>query len=357
MLEVLYERCLKKKNKILSKIDEYQQPHDYAKKMWRETEINESDTNITIAAVDGSSNYRKFKGFVLYALAVESVIFDGGEITTLQEGEVDLLKPYKYARDRLRFYMAILELKMALKTLRTNKVDLLLFDGSILGYLIRPLPAINQQSSESREMIIDKYYPILKSKQEKGEVKINCLDVLDQVSNELEDEERTKAIMFLEYLENLLTIADLLKFKDKIIAISKTSQRNDYFKGANTPDISIFEASCKKQGYSRPKWIEVSKQVKRRFPVAELDSYFRETLYTIFYGRLADRKNVLKFESPKELTIEEIESALSNIKKISSDGYPYLLKKAHQDVVIQNRDIDMLIKMLGVYAKTGREML
>jgi len=48
---------------------------------------------------------------------------------------------------------------------------------------------------------------------------------------------------------------------------------------------------------------------------------------------------------------------ISIIKRDAVEGYPYLLKKAHQDVIIRHKDINDLSKILGLYEKTGREML
>ena len=48
---------------------------------------------------------------------------------------------------------------------------------------------------------------------------------------------------------------------------------------------------------------------------------------------------------------------LKILKANSTEGYPFLLKKAHKDVVISNQDMNSLSKIIGFLDKSGREML
>ena len=66
---------------------------------------------------------------------------------------------------------------------------------------------------------------------------------------------------------------------------------------------------------------------------------------------------IIKIELPYEADEDEIRKILSDLKRDSVEGYPYLLKKAHNEVVIKNKDIDGLSKIIGFYEKSGREML
>ena len=74
-------------------------------------------------------------------------------------------------------------------------------------------------------------------------------------------------------------------------------------------------------------------------------------------ARLEDNKSVLKIELPYEASRDEVYSIVEKIKKYSTDGYPYLLNKAHNDVVITDRNIKELIKIAKINEKTNREML
>ena len=99
----------------------------------------------------------------------------------------------------------------------------------------------------------------------------------------------------------------------------------------------------------------VSSKVKHEFPVE--DEFFRTLQFTVFFARLDDYKNIIKIELPYRANENEIRQILSDLKKDSVEGYPFLLKKAHHDVVIKNSDISQLSKIVGLVEKTGREML
>ena len=88
-----------------------------------------------------------------------------------------------------------------------------------------------------------------------------------------------------------------------------------------------------------------------------MDNYFKSLEFTVFYLRLEDYKNVLKVELPYRANKKEIEKVVSIIKRESIEGYPYLLKKAHNEVVIHNKNILELAEIVGLYEKSGREML
>ena len=62
-------------------------------------------------------------------------------------------------------------------------------------------------------------------------------------------------------------------------------------------------------------------------------------------------------EVPREIDKSQLEELLERISYTSVDGYPYLLKKAHKDVVIRNSDMDRITGGLGIIEKTGREVL
>ena len=79
--------------------------------------------------------------------------------------------------------------------------------------------------------------------------------------------------------------------------------------------------------------------------------------FTIFYVRLEKNRNVLKVELPYRATKEEVIDIIERIKKLSVQGYPYLLNKAHNDVVISDRNIKELLKIAKVYETTNREVM
>jgi NurA-like 5'-3' nuclease len=102
-----------------------------------------------------------------------------------------------------------------------------------------------------------------------------------------------------------------------------------------------------------PQHITVSK--REDFPVK--NDFFKSLTFTIFYARLEDHKNILKFELPYAADENDIKKILNVMKTNSAEGYPLLLKKAHNDVVIRKVDLDRLTKIIGFMEKSGREML
>ncbi len=342
MFNFIAEKLTQKKKEILDKVNFDLKSFD-AKKLWIEKEIKEGE-KVPIAACDGSYNFKEFRGFTIYAVTSEALVFDE-KLKSIKACDIDILYPYKFTKERLRFYMHIFETKALLKALK--HADIALLDGSIIGDIIRPLPFRLNPKSEVKNEIKKEFLPKLEIS---NGIEISSRKFFKEIEERFE--EKAEAQSYLEYLEHLLCMKELLKNNDKIVAIAKTSQATDYFK-ENIPDIAIFEKSTHKQGYSSPIYGSIDARLKRSFPI--LDDFFRNIQFTIFYARLEDRRNVLKFEIPKR--ISNVEKLLEKIKRICVEGYPYLLKKAHNDVLISNKEMEKIVKAFGFFERTGREVL
>jgi NurA-like 5'-3' nuclease len=352
MLDSLYEKALKKRDNIHQKLEGIEYSQVDASQQWINYPIAESGLDVNIGAGDGSINKRKFLPFIFYAIDAEGIIHSPEGLKKIESSEIDIISHHKYVEDRLRSYMGIFEIKNALKMFNQHHVDLFLFDGSILGNLIRPFPIEKELKEQVKEIIREKYLPLLEEKlMNSSDVEITSSKFVSKISNEFKDD--TEAMIYLENLENLLVISELMKQNKKIVAISKTSTSTEYYDG-KIPDIAIFDMYSKKQGYSKPRYSNVS-EIKRDFPVR--NDFLKSLIFTIFYARLDDHKNILKFELPYYATEEDIKDLLKSIKNISAEGYPLLLKKAHNDVVIRKTDLENLSKIMGFREKSGREML
>nr|WP_319373287.1 DNA double-strand break repair nuclease NurA [uncultured Methanobacterium sp.] len=352
MLDSLYEKALKKRDNIHQKLEGIEYSRVDASPQWIDYPIAESGLDVNIGAGDGSINKRKFLPFIFYAIDAEGIIHSPEGLKKIESSEIDIISHHKYVEDRLRSYMGIFEIKNALKMFNQHDVDFFLFDGSILGNLIRPFPIEKELEEQVKEIIREKYLPLLEEKlMNSSDVEITSSKFVSKISNEFKDD--TEAMIYLENLENLLVISDLMKENKKIVAISKTSTSTEYF-NRKIPDIAIFDMHSKKQGYSKPRYSNVS-EIKRDFPVR--NNFLKSLTFTIFYARLDDHKNILKFELPYHATEGDIKDLLKSIKNISAEGYPLLLKKAHNDVVIRKNDLENLSKIMGFMEKSGREML
>ncbi|NYB51137.1 MAG: DNA double-strand break repair nuclease NurA [Methanobacteriaceae archaeon] len=351
MLDSLYEKALKKRSYINQRLEEIRFSQLDAAEHWVNFQIEESTSEVNIAAGDGSINKRKFLPFIFYAIDAEGLIHTKNGLKRVESSEIDIINHHKYVEDRLRSYMEIFEIKNALKMLAEHEVDLFLFDGSILGNLIRPFPIEKELKEEVKEKIRGKYLPALVEELKCSDVGISSAKFAGEITAEFED--NTEPMIYLENLEKLLVISELMDMNEKIVAISKTSTRTEYF-GSKVPDMAIFDMHRKTQGYSKPRYSSVS-EVKRYFPVR--NDFLKSLTFSIFYARLSDYKNILKFELPYQATEEDIKKLLEDVKNISAEGYPLLLKKAHDDVVIRKSDLENLSKIIGFQEKSGREML
>ncbi|HMK53164.1 MAG TPA: DNA double-strand break repair nuclease NurA [Methanobacteriaceae archaeon] len=353
MLDSLYEQTLRKKDSINEKIEAYFKEIEFDRSLWIKKSISDSKMDVTIAGGDGSLNKKRFLSFIFYAVDAECLVYNQNGLQSIESSEVDLIPHHRHVEDRLRNYMGTFELKTALESFKLYDIDLYLFDGSLLGNLIRPFPLENELTTDLKEVVKSNFLSTLKRELLKEEIEISSLKIRETVEEEL-GKQKVEAMIYLENMENLLVIRKLLEHSQQLVGISKTSTGNEYF-GHDIPDMAIFEWLDKGTGYSQPKTIDLSKEVKRDFPI--LNDFFRNLKFTIFYGRLEPFKNILKFELPYEATEEEVINILEIIKGNSTLGYPYLLKKAHNDVVIRNKDLKNLSKIIGFLEKSGREML
>ena len=367
MLDSLYEKALEKKDQLNNKLEiDFEKIGIDPGKYWLDQPIKERKTDITISGGDGSRNWKEFLGFVIYAINAECLIYDGIDLQKVECCDIDIINPYKYVKNRLETYMSIYEIKSSLKALKEFDVDLTLFDGSLLGKLIRPSPMENALPELVKNEIKLKYLKKVEKSLENGsDLQIISPKLFDSMG--ILGENIVDSIIYLESLENLLATRYLLKEAEDrgkhIVAISKTSTRIDYQKdhifSSNIPDMAIFDRFSKKQGYSTPLHLNVSdKMVKRTFPI--YDKFFKDLTFTIFYARFDDFKNILKFEIPYKATEEDIIPILESLKGICAEGYPYLLKKAHNDVVLRNREMNNISRIMGFSSNefsTGREVV
>ena len=361
MLNSLYTEAIRKKGLINEPLEEYSESKIDIESNWHEEEIISTDSNFILAAGDGSYNKKKFLSFNFYAVAANSLIYnpmdEQSKLKAIESAELDIIPHQSFLEERLRNMMSIFEIKTAIKTFHDFDIDYYMDDGSILGDLIRPIPIEKNIAPEYKANIIKKIKKKLESEIKSEELSLSSFNFKKEFKELFEDTDMDEyaLITFLESLENLITLKHLLENNKKIIAISKTSSSNELFY-ANIPDMAILDRLTRKQGFSEPYHRKVTYKTKHDFPIE--NEFFRELWFTIFFARLDDGKNIIKIELPyytKDL--DEIRKVLKVIKSNSAEGYPFLLKKAHKDVVISNQDMNTLSKIIGFLDKSGREML
>ncbi|MDR2543970.1 MAG: DNA double-strand break repair nuclease NurA [Methanobrevibacter sp.] len=351
MLKSLYKEAIEKKNYILGKIGDIDSLNLDINDKWNDRCLNKDFDEFKISAGDGSIHKRNLLGFVFYAITTESLIYENGSLNKIEHSKVDIIEKSDFTSDRLRNYMEIYEIKNAVKTIEEFDPDYYLFDGSIFGHLIRQISMEKDIPEDKRIELVNLSKDFLDSG---FKVSIQTNYLKKKFEEKMKKYRKYKPIFYLEYLEKLISLFKLLKSKEKIIAISKTSHSTDYF-NKKFPDLAIFNRFTKGTGYSIPRYYGVSYSIKYDFPIE--DEFFRKLVFTVVYIRLEDNQNVLKVELPYEADDNDINNVITALSRYSTEGYPYLLKKAHNDVVIKKKDMDQLSQIVGFYEKSGREML
>lgn len=132
---------------------------------------------------------------------------------------------------------------------------------------------------------------------------------------------------FLTYLSNEEKSEILNKFKKtnkNIVSISKT------FSSIFSEDVDI--------GFSD--FIKIQKN----------PDFFS------FYFKLRKDSLIFKAETINQNKLD-IEDIIAKLRFFEVRGYPYLLKKAHNEAKISNKDMEKFVKILRIKEKTGREVL
>lgn len=382
MLEPIYEKAIERKEEINSFMKEAVKNIDTSKveNKYNPLKIPDKEQEKQFAALDGSFNKKKFMGFFLYAICSQAIVSipnvgiektgisgDVNTISTIESRTID---------STLSQHMNILELKSSIKTLQEYKnTDYLLLDGSIRGTLI----SFKTNYHLNQEFIteVKKATQELKNNLEKEDFKLDIttiqednqyiqkiFSVLDQQDLDDKIDIKQEVLRYAEGLEQLECLYQLLSnYADRIISVSKTSSTKDLF-NEGIPDAAIIEYFCKESGYTTPVHLETNRLVRHTeddrmilvdYPIHT--DYFSEMKYTTFYTKLEDNGNVLKIELPFHATGEDINDILIDLKTTCIKGYPYILRKAHEEVVLQYSDMKQLVSMMGILDKTGRDML
>ena len=227
MLDSLYEKALIKKDYINERINiDFDDLNIDPSFYWREYTINEDDISLTICAGDGSINKKNFMSFIFYAINAECLVYNK-ELKKIESSEIDIIPHHRHVEDRLRSYMGIFEIKNALRAFDEHDVEVFLFDGSILGNLIRPSPLENKLQSELKDKIKDKYLSKLEKEFYNGLKNLNIRITSSKFSKTIEEEyeDKTDAMIYLESLENLLVISELLKNGKAIVVFALSHLR------------------------------------------------------------------------------------------------------------------------------------
>ena len=355
MLNSLYEKAIAKRG-FIHDIDSETDVESQLEYKWFDRDIQESSDDFSIAAGDGSFNKKKFLTTNFCAVGAESIIYDG-EIKKIDDSDIFDIANVSFLDELLGNYMAIYELKCALRTINDYNVDYYMFDGSLLGDLQNAFPRGAQLPSQLRDNMDDALLNEFERRLKIRQYGLVFSEIRDSLKlMELPKREDANKVeeynLHLSAIEKIVLLKEILQHRKKIISISKTSSDNDLFHW-NIPDIAFLDKFTEKQGISLIKHREVHKKLAFQY----YNDFFKGLTFTVFYIRLQDNKGVLKVELPYKASKEEVFSIIKKIKFLSVQGYPYLLNKAHNDVVITDRNMKELLKIAKIYETTNREVM
>ncbi len=144
------------------------------------------------------------------------------------------------------------------------------------------------------------------------------------------DRRLKKPMKFFEY-------ASMLMNKQNVIFVAKTSESRISL-GGPVGDMFYFSKAASTPGFSKP--------------------YYEPIGVSVFYARLAEFAPCLKIEVPGKIGETEAKGVLDILNSRSFNGYPYVLRIAHQRCRITNEDMIRLADMLGLNIEVGgREVL
>ena len=92
------------------------------------------------------------------------------------------------------------------------------------------------------------------------------------------------------------------------------------------------------------------------FPILNLE--LSNTPYHVFFAKLENKSQVIKIEIPLEIQDKKnIITILNNLESISVNGYPHILKKAHDEVKIETKYMKRITRDIRVSNTEDRSVL
>lgn len=384
MLEALYYKTIDQKQKLQDYFNNIEKEinADEIKKVYNAYEYKQEKQSKIFASVDGSFNKKKYMACFIYALSSQTIISKPKEgiikesaaaeidqISTIQAGNIDRI---------LSRYMDILELKSTIDTLKKHpEIDYMLLDGSIGGKLSN-FRLDDRKIEKYTNLLIGLSRTITSENLEKDEIDLSIdsitkkEDIINRIKKENPlntteiDKLETNLINYYSGLEELICIAYLLEnYKEKIICVSKTSSTTRLYH-KSIPDAAVLEYYSKNTFYTDATSEEhgpirlfyqnnMTQRIPVKFPI--LDNQLRRLNYTTTFTRFKYNRNVIKIELPYKVDNNKLEKILNELNTSNIEGYPYILEKAHNEVVIKQKDMDAIINRIEINEKTGRDML
>jgi len=308
---------------------------------------------------------------------------EDGEFVEEVTGDINLsvIKRSDLVDDYFRMLMFLSELKAVLRLSEKEKPSVIILDGTLSSRFITFFPKTDWFSNEDFEgkiaQISGEFIPEIKDNLMKEDITSFSEQIKQKVSERLEEILGEKgrrrdvleaAFSKLAYFEYLLLLHRLfygLDWNPVVIGVAKTSHLTEIF-NRSMPDIRIFHQFIKETGYSEPVYVDLE---QKKWEFSEVFEYLEKDIAVelkdisikYFYGKY-DRGRTISlievYENPQLTEDVTPERILDILNYYSVIGYPFLLKKADNEVRITNKDMDLIENLLDLKREIhGREGL
>ncbi len=352
MTPSILDYILANKSTILNRVNSFRDSNrECVKHHWIDYAPRSLNGN-SVAGVDGGRGVKVFREYSLYVVDGVGVVYSGYERGELIETfDVDLLVPQGLVDIRTRLLMQIVEAKTALKALNEG-CNLVLCDGSLVSSIVfRSI--VPYQSVENIDLIISEVSAL--NSEKLVSKPILSKNYASLVLKNYGEKAKT-AMAKIEASEMLTTYRRLLEeYGSRVVWVSKTSTGTELLK-TFIPDITILQYLTRGTGYTRPIQISISRPRKWSFPVH--DDFFHGYELTLFYTRFEERGLVYRVEVPGRVDEDWVEWFMDSVCQYCVEGYPYMLREADRIARVSRRDMETVMRVLGIVeARTGREAL
>ena len=323
---------------------------------WINYDFQNDYSNPRIIAVDGSINSTHLVVGDITALSSHSLYNDENKTEYVQSlNEIAFMPSCEYNFSQaLNKQMNIMELKCILDGINNYAVDYVLLDGDLHSSLNHIAMGV-RTSICNEENIETLQYDIITQFKQKNFSLPTVMDIQKRL-NDTSKISRYDSLMYYLMIEQLCIIYHILKeHSEKIISVSKTSRSHNIC-NENISDRALFERFCSNSGYSvdykntdNRFRIHTPFDVKyNKYPV--YDKYLSNLVFTNRFTKLNDIASPIKIQLAYDASESEFIEVLNILNSISlsSTGYPVMLKKVHDDVKISNKNMNNILRNMGL---------
>lgn len=319
-----------------------------------------------IITVDGSVNNINYVSKVLYSTSSHAIYYNGEGIDRLAAiNKTEVLPNMAGIQNVFSKQMALMELKTILHAIHTTPAaKYVLVDGdlySMIDHINRNVPYLSRKDPFIKEYTTK----VVEEEENNFEAAIPSISsILSDVAGYPADPVQTT--LYFQMIRELCVLKNLLSnYSDKIVSISKTSRTKSLYNHTYLSDMALINMYCDNAGFSQEVFkddLEFNSHLERKtiqnYPVYH--DFFRDLTFTNRFVRLTDKGSVIKIQLPGHPNAYEFMKIFETLLSHATldTGYPFLLKRVHDEVKISSKDMKTISRILGLnYDHKERHML